>query len=589
MGWLTEVARMIPATVSEGTRSEAEKRLFAVIRDGLSDEWTAIHSLGMTVHRKKPWAEIDFVLIGPEGLFCMEVKGGLVSRDSGQWYTTPLHGPDSGIPQTLKESPFEQVGSASASLFTQLERRFHGARDHLMCCYCVATPDSEWTVAGVDFDPVLVYDLPDTLLPFERFIERVSAYWRDQSSARWRREPSPLSGKDRSELIKTLAGDFNLAPSLRVVADRADAELVRLTDEQAEMFARLDGTPQVIARGGAGTGKTFLAVAEARRLATSGGTPLLVCFSRNLALHLQNLLSDEPLITVTTLHSLMRKIVSDAGRLGDVPDAEDSDVLEVFLPELTTEILLDGESDRRYSALIVDEGQDLLAPNYLDVFDLLLSGGLVGGTWRWFFDPNQDIFSGLGDLGISALRSFGPAVWRLTMNCRNTGPIADRVAMLSGIDRGPVLSADGPPVDILWWDQQQSQSRAVSEAIYHLVHEGIRPERIVVLSPRRYDKSCVADGLVGRKLDVVDLSRGGVDRLHAGAVGFSTISSFKGLESDVVVLVDIVDLTASECLSQVYVGSSRARLKLVVALESGLSTRMSELAEEFGSRLRQSS
>src|SRR5262252_1368416 len=111
------MARMLPPTVREGTSSPAEREMFVHIRDELSNDWIALHSVGLTIHKRKPWAEIDFVLIGPPGVFCLEVKGGRVTREEGVWYTTPQHGPDRGKRQRLNESPFEQVGSASAELF----------------------------------------------------------------------------------------------------------------------------------------------------------------------------------------------------------------------------------------------------------------------------------------------------------------------------------------------------------------------------------------------------------------------------------------------------------------------------------------
>jgi hypothetical protein len=54
-------------------------------------DWAVLHSVGLTGHDCKPWAEIDFVLIGPPGIFCLEVKGGRVSRraDAGTLPTAP--------------------------------------------------------------------------------------------------------------------------------------------------------------------------------------------------------------------------------------------------------------------------------------------------------------------------------------------------------------------------------------------------------------------------------------------------------------------------------------------------------------------
>ena len=86
------MARMVPPIVSDATQSNAEIRLFGKIRDELSDDWIVLHSLGLAGHARKPWAEIDFVLIGPPGVFCLEVKGGRVARRDGMWEFTNRHG-----------------------------------------------------------------------------------------------------------------------------------------------------------------------------------------------------------------------------------------------------------------------------------------------------------------------------------------------------------------------------------------------------------------------------------------------------------------------------------------------------------------
>ena len=79
----------------------------------LSREWVTLHSLGLSTHERKPWAEIDFVLAGPAGLFCLEVKGGRIARTDGMWSFTNK----AGRTDEKREGPFEQVGSAAAALY----------------------------------------------------------------------------------------------------------------------------------------------------------------------------------------------------------------------------------------------------------------------------------------------------------------------------------------------------------------------------------------------------------------------------------------------------------------------------------------
>ena len=172
------MAKMLPATVAEGTSSPAEHAMFAHIRDELSSEWIVLHSLGLTIHHAKPWAEIDFVLIGPPGVICLEVKGGLVSRRDGIWYTTPARPPCRPAAK-LHESPFEQVGSASAQLFKFIQRACPEAAKAITG-YAVAAPDVEWTVRGPDIDLALVYDQRDCVRPFADFLDRVIRRWNER-------------------------------------------------------------------------------------------------------------------------------------------------------------------------------------------------------------------------------------------------------------------------------------------------------------------------------------------------------------------------------------------------------------------------
>jgi len=500
------MAKMLPSTVAEDTSSPAEHAMFARLRDELSNEWTVLHSLGLTIHHAKPWAEIDFVLIGPPGVICLEVKGGLISRRDGIWYTTPQHGRHAGQPQRLHESPFEQVGSASAQLYKFIQRACPEAAKAITG-YAVAAPDVEWTVRGPDIDLALVYDQRNCVRPFVDFLDRVIRRWSERLSGPTGRRPETLSRHGRQAVLESIRGDFQLVPSLRAQAENADRELVRLTDEQCQLFARLSANPRVIARGGAGTGKTLIAAEEARRLARQGERVLYLCFSRNLARYIGRALDNDPTVTVRTLHSLMKDLVDTAGRNSELPDVDENDLFTVFLPELALEILLDSPDASRFDAVIIDEAQDLLRDPYLDVIDALLEGELKEGTWRCFIDANQNILGGISPTALVRLQATAPVEWPLTVNCRNTQPIAIQVALLAGIQLMEVLAPDGPAVELTWYTSADDQRNTVSARLRKLRHEGFAGRQITVLSRYRLERSIAREGL---GMPIKDISRGGV-------------------------------------------------------------------------------
>ena len=151
------MARMIPATPPQDPRSKAENRLFYRIRDELSNSWTVLHSLGLGNHRSKPWAETDFVLIGPLGVFCIEVKGGRIARTQGEW--SFLDGSDNL--HLKREGPFGQAGGASAALFNFLKDRVPEAKASIVG-FGVATPDITIEISGPDIINEVVYDRQDS-------------------------------------------------------------------------------------------------------------------------------------------------------------------------------------------------------------------------------------------------------------------------------------------------------------------------------------------------------------------------------------------------------------------------------------------
>lgn len=574
---------MVPAAPAP-TKSVAEVFLFERIRDQLSSDWIALHSVGLTIHKRKPWAEIDFVLIGPPGVLCLEVKGGLVTREEGVWYTTPQHGEGRGKRRRLKESPFAQVGSASAEIFTFLEASMPKVRDAIVG-YAVAAPDVEWAVRGPDIDLALVYDISDAANPFSDYVDRVIKRWSEKVGTQWNKSLESFARADKQRALELLRGDFQLVPSLAAVADAADRDLVRLTDEQCELFARLASNPRVIARGGAGTGKTVIAVEEARRLSAIGKRVLFLCLSPNLAGHIESALRDVPGVAVRTMHDQMTEMVVAAGRAAELPDVSPEDLRSLFLPELALEVALeDATGQWDYDVVIIDEAQDVLREAYIDVVEALVGGDLSKGEWRLFLDPNQNVFGGVAPAGLARVRAASPVDWPLSINCRNTAPIAAQVSLLSGSALAEPLVKDGPDVEITWYEGRADQRAAVEDRLRQLRREGFPPGRIVLLSRYALGES----SLDGWKPPLTDVS-GGNSESSPATLRFATVSSFKGLEADVVLLVDVDDLSTNDGLASVYVGASRAKLALYVFISNGEHDQFQNLAKEFGRLLAEAS
>jgi len=390
-----------------------------------------------------------------------------------------------------------------------------------------------------------------------------------------------------AKVLRELRGDFDFRPSLHTRIGQVKRELLALTEQQYGVLDGLADNARAIIRGGAGTGKSLLATEEARRLAAEGKSVLLCCFNKALARHLRECLSEAGKVAVWNLHSLMAHLIRQANLQEEVPlTGDDSYLYRVLYPELTLQALVEIEHPVLYDALVVDEAQDLLLDGYVDVLDVVLKGGLREGQWKIFLDSQQELFASLGTLGLRRFLDGHPAQFKLTLNCRNTASIAISTCILSGLPPQEVAHVDGPDTEIEWSLDKDSQRRAVSRFVGRMLSQRVQPNDVVLLSERKLANSCLASGLLGvpARIQQFDCDA----HVSPDSVLFATVGQFKGLESDVVALIDFHDLDSDHSRNLLYVGASRARAQLAVFLDESLKDRYQSRAIQFGSCLAKS-
>jgi len=348
-------------------------------------------------------------------------------------------------------------------------------------------------------------------------------------------------------------GDY-LVPLAVRVDDALDA-MLNATDEQVQALRLLRSQPRLLVEGGAGTGKTLLAVALAREHAAQGRAVLFTCFNKALAVALAAVLSDVPGITVLAFHELARQRATQAALAYEVP--ADAAAQGRFFREQSAELLLQAaeQGGSCFDTLVVDEAADFL-PTWWVALEAL---GAPGFSWYCFFDRSQCLFQPRAGWE----PPFQAVPFALETNLRNTRPIGALATRLGGcalphgfrVDEGPapvvVRSAD--------FAAMATQLRRTLRDL--LGPEAFRPEQVAVLSPYRHTNpgSAWAAGL-----DAVELA-GGLAAPEPGRVRVGTIQGFKGLESDVIILAGI-DQRCMRHPATLYVGASRARALLVLLM-----------------------
>jgi hypothetical protein len=567
---------MLPAQCPRGTSSEAERRVFDHIRSETPDSWVALHSLGLTRHRRKPWAEADFVVVTPKGIFVLEVKGGAVRRSGREWWTND---------QRLDESPFDQAAGAAAALFRDLRDALPVITRSLVG-HGVCFPNVIFNVDGTDLQRDLVYDARDVDQPFVLYIERLTQHWERRLAERLPRfEPKPLATRDMKAVIGRLARDFDLIPSLRAEIGEVTREHVRLTEAQLATFRGLEENPRVVVRGSAGTGKTLIAIADAERLATRGLRVLVTCHSNALRDHLALRVAHEPRVTVDAFQQLCGDLIVEAG-IADPrrPGGRAEEYYDILRPTAALEAWFELRNPPQWDAVVVDEAQDLLTGAASELLDTVLVGGWKAGTWRLYLDPLQDIFGASHREIVDRICADGMQ-FRLPINCRNTAEIGRETSIATGCDIQETLPVNGPDPSWLPYGNEREHLRLVGKQIRAWVEAGVRPEDIAILSPVRRHNTVLANGFPpGVPCRLVDgpIIEPGRER---NAVQFSTVAAFKGLESDVVLLLDVPFLGREDRTATTYVGMTRARAVLAVMYDQRLASKLTELQRDFGRRL----
>jgi len=549
--------------------SQAEAKVYRALRDGLPSDFVVFFQVGWVLRREEEQAkdgETDFIVCHPDfGYVCIEVKGGGISFDasSGDWFSV-----DRNRQKRAIKNPVTQARNAKYSIRSKLSEhpRWQAlSLKKILIGHAVFFPD-----VG-EANALKRPDMPTALIGCARDIQNPKA-WIDAVFAYWSNgapEFAPIGKRGVDVFREVFARSFEIAPL--VASQLADQEERRLalTRDQIRVLDFLRAHRRVAVSGGAGTGKTVLALEKARRLASEGFRTLLTCYNRQLADHLASLCAGTPNLDVMGFHQLCDRQVKKAdGASGRdlVSEAKitypGKDYFNVQLPNAfgySLDILPD-----RYDAIVCDEGQDFREDFWVPL-ELILSDYERSPLYI-FYDDNQNLYARAGTFPIR------DEPFSLTTNCRNTVPIHE--AAYRHYKGAPVSSPANQGEDVQFDESpnRDSQAAKINARIVDLVaKQGVAPGDITVLIADAVHKTDYYAIL--QRLPLPKSAAWLVEGVRGtNTILIDTIQRFKGLESPVVILwgLDTIDLSRRQEL--LYVGMSRAKSILVIVGQAATCT-----------------
>lgn len=584
------MARMIPTELRPGA-PRSERLVFKQLREGPA-EWVVLCSVEVPVLDGDP-KEIDFLIMIPDqAVICLEVKGDSSYRvRDGVWFSGR---------RRVNQLPFDQARDEMYALRDYLKSEF--PTDNEICYvpldFAVMFTNTVWP-QGAKKPPTRQFFDSSVLQTDGELVNRLNRFARQIGRRGNRSKPTPIVlDRIRQRLMPDLAMQYAwvLGPDL----GRIDRELLELTSEQFACLKLVQDdngnirNPRVLFTGGAGTGKTILAMQLAKDRLQAGDKVALICHSPVLGNRIRDQLPGE--VDAGNIRAVVhdnRSVPTQLSRRFDrtmaqaTNPAQEREIFYRFGVEAIASL------EEQWDFLIIDELQYFFSQSWLNLIDLGLKGGLNNGSWAMFADfenQNWGVEASLAvgrrdgwDIGDyldakDILTSICHNGWvkapPLTINCRNSANIAKEAALLAGKETGNLLNTavEGPNVVYDFFSDDEEMLQILDRHAALLSQEHVPAGKISVVSTHR------PDSLHGSQCGPWRLWPRSFDREFYPPdnrwLSTYPVHMFAGMESDVIialipggipagfegqenVFIDILH-------QQIYVAMTRAKGKLII-------------------------
>ena len=493
---------------------------------------------------KSTWKENDFLVLNKSlGALVIEVKGGQIRCEGGVFHQINSETKEINILNPEKKNdPLSQAIDGVYHYRRLIGSVSQGLEDRFPVEAAVWFSMSQIKEKLHSF-PLKYREVPGAILGDSDFNKGIQAIY-DIFDFYNNHGKTAVTDEEFQKIIELIANDFDLITAPAARKGELDHEFLKLTNEQTGLLDYLSEQKCATIQGVAGTGKTLIAKEAARRFGLEGRKVLFLCFNKFLY---SDLLHRYPYENVTyyNINALIWKF-----RPGCEISTTESRASE--LQKIDWDIL-------DFDDVIIDEAQDFDNREILYFKDF---AELKDGRFFVFYDKNQLLTT----KKVPEWIANSECKLLLTKNCRNTKEIAitsynvidielsKKITMISGEQTTISFASDNPISKLALLIK-----RLTSDTY------GYEYSDIVILSMKRENNSILhgIDRVSGIRI---------LRERNNSSVFFTTSRKFKGLESRVVIIIDIDEtcFSSEEQKRNFYVACSRAtqHLALFVNLDN---------------------
>lgn len=525
------MAIMYPSNLNEYMPTDSERDVYQALKTQLPDSYTVFYSVAWTAASKSKLekSEADFIVVDPKyGFLCLEVKGGArIWIDGEEWHIADgFYGE-----RKLARSPYRQAEHSMYYFKDAFRKKYHTDFHGVYAAGVVLpyfTIDDDFNIN--QRDRVVTIDARElNRLPYK--IKSIfKAYAGDRIS-------TLFYPKNENKLLLSLIKEhLALSAAAGALVKYKERQLSVINRVQDNYINFIGNVRQFYIKGGAGTGKTWIAMKMAKRDGRKGMHTMYLCASPFLAKWVEDIVGTD--VDVFALEDLFRK------SLIGFKNMEESDISKLdFEPSL-----------EKYDAIYIDEAQDFAFEWARKVRELLKKPDY--SRFGVFYDEVQilraDSFA--DGFGITSLP------FLLNENIRNTANIykwtAEKTRLGMDVIANPV---EGPVPETRMIKEKGQLTIQIEELLKRLIDDGgVSLHAIAVLvDDLAHFNSMYPDGIAKWRFDVSG-------ELGDSAIRLSSVENYKGMEADVVIYIH--GSWISEKMN--YVAYTRAKYYLIEFIEA---------------------